>query len=95
MLTSQPTNRKESQVAMNLDHIRLVHELLDIEIDNLSVDPINIPDIKNLVAIKSRLLDGVKMGDTIYFKLTRKQIGKITSYIRIPNDPYMADGELQ
>jgi hypothetical protein len=91
----QPTNRKESQVVMTLEHIKLVHELLDIEIDNLSVDPINVPDIKNLVAIKSRIHEGIQMGEKIYFKLTRRQIGKIISYMRIPNDPYFVEGELQ
>lgn len=93
MLTA--TNRKETQIELTNEQAKLVHELLDIEIDALSVDPINAPDIRNLVAIKSRLLEGLTYNGKIYFKLTRRQIGKITSYMRIPNDPYLIPAEIQ
>jgi len=89
------TNRKETQVVLTLDQAKLIHELIDIEIDALMVDPINSPDIKALVAIKTRILSSFQMGEKLYFKLTRRQIGKITSYIKIPQDPYIRESEIQ
>lgn len=89
------TNRKEIQVVLTVDQSRLIHELIDLEINSLIVDPVNSPDIKALVAIKDRILSAFQMREKLYFKLTRKQIGKLTSYIKIPEDPYMKEGEIQ